>query len=82
MIIQMIAFEKSKKITWNEDYEVLGDDIVIYDPEIASRYFDIMENDLGVSCNVSKSLLAPGRPVVEFAKRVSIGPEEVSALSW
>jgi hypothetical protein len=40
-----------------------------------------MEGDLDVKCNVSKSLLAPDRPVIEFAKRVSIGETEVSAFS-
>jgi hypothetical protein len=40
-----------------------------------------MEGDLGVGCNKSKSLIAKDRPVVEFAKRVSIGPEEVSPFS-
>jgi len=68
--------------SWFEKYEVLGDDIVIFDPRIASLYFSVMETWFGVSCNPSKSLIAPDRPVIEFAKRVSIGPREVSAFSW
>jgi hypothetical protein len=82
LLLQMINYTITHKVEWYDNYEVLGDDIVIFDPEVASRYFDIMENKLGVSCNKSKSLLAPNRPVVEFAKRVSIGLEEVSPLSW
>jgi len=41
-----------------------------------------LEGDLDVKCNVSKSLIAPERPVIEFAKRTSIGETEVSAFSW
>jgi len=40
-----------------------------------------MEQYLGVKCNESKSLIAPERPVIEFAKRVFIGEAEVSAFS-
>jgi len=61
---------------------VLGDDIVIFSKEVADRYISIMEGKLDVKCNVSKSLLAPSRPVIEFAKRVSIANEEVSPFSW
>lgn len=60
---------------------MLGDDIVIFDDKVASLYFSVMEDDLGVKCNSSKSLLAPNRAVIEFAKRVSINQDEVSAFS-
>jgi len=33
----------------------------------------LLEGDLDVKCNVSKSLIAPERPVIEFAKRTAIG---------
>jgi len=60
---------------------VLGDDIVIFDKLVADRYLVVMEDHLDVKCNKSKSLLAPSRPVIEFAKRLSIGEAEVSAFS-
>jgi hypothetical protein len=60
---------------------VLGDDIVIFDKQVADRYLTIMEGQLDVKCNQSKSLIAPSRAVIEFAKRVSIGKAEVSAFS-
>jgi hypothetical protein len=66
---------------WYENYEVLGDDIVIFDAKVASLYFNIMETGLGVKCNLSKSLLAPDRPVIEFAKRIGIGGFECSPFS-
>jgi hypothetical protein len=54
---------------------------VIFDPKVADLYVKIMEGDLDVKCNISKSLVAPERPVIEFAKRTSIGNDEVSAFS-
>jgi len=60
---------------------VLGDDIVIFDRQVADLYIKIMEGYLDVKCNQSKSLIAPSRPVIEFAKRVSIANQEVSAFS-
>jgi hypothetical protein len=61
---------------------VLGDDIVIFDDKLADAYFHLMETQLGVGCNKSKSLLSPERAVIEFAKRVSIDGVEVSGFSW
>lgn len=69
------------KNKWYENYEVLGDDIVIFDKQVADKYLDLLEGQLDVKCNVSKSLIAPDRPVIEFAKRCSIGLKEVSAFS-
>lgn len=66
---------------WYTNYEVLGDDVVIFDPRLASIYFKVMEDGLGVKCNLAKSLIAPERPVFEFAKRVAIGKVEVSPFS-
>jgi hypothetical protein len=81
LILQYINFNIYKVLKWYDNYEVLGDDIVIFDKQVADHYLSLMEGDLDVKCNQSKSLLAPERPVIEFAKRVSIGPEEVSAFS-
>jgi len=53
---------------WEDRYEVLGDDIVIFSKELASKYLEIMKN-IGVPINESKSVVSEHRPVVEFAKR-------------
>lgn len=82
LILQFICITIYKEVKWYECYEVLGDDIVIFDKKVADHYLLVMEQFLDVKCNQSKSLLAPSRPVIEFAKRVSIGPREVSAFSW
>jgi len=59
----------------------LGDDVVIFDPKIASKYLEIMSK-IGVPINQSKSVISKSYPVVEFLKRLSINNVEVSALPW
>lgn len=81
LILQYLNIIRYGKGKWYENYEVLGDDIVIFDKEIADRYIQLMEGDLDVKCNISKSLIAPDRAVIEFAKRTSINLDEVSAFS-
>jgi hypothetical protein len=71
---------KSKFHQWFEGYEILGDDIVIFDHDIAKFYLRLCE-DLGVSINLSKSVIA-NRPSLEFAKQSSLGDYNVSPLSF
>jgi hypothetical protein len=47
-------------------YAVLGDDVVIANDDVASYYLEIM-NDLGVSINLSKSIISTD--IAEFAKK-------------
>lgn len=65
---------------WYDQYVVLGDDIVLFEKSIASRYLTLCK-DLGVTINESKSIVSP-KPVVEFAKRTSYYGYDVSAFSF
>jgi hypothetical protein len=68
---------------WEDRYEVLGDDIVIFDPRLASRYLKVLAA-LGVPVNESKSvvtLVSSSHKVVEFAKRTSVDGVDCSPLS-
>jgi hypothetical protein len=67
--------------SWEDRYEVLGDDIVIFNAALANTYLSVMAK-LGVPINESKSVIATCSPVVEFAKRLAIAGREVSALPW
>lgn len=60
---------------------VLGDDLVLFDKDIADRYLSLCKQ-LGVSINLSKSIIAKSSPVVEFAKRTSVKGVDVSALPF
>lgn len=51
---------------WFPHYLVLGDDIVIFDRKVASKYLEVMA-DLGVGINLVKSVVS--KDSFEFAKR-------------
>lgn len=65
---------------WYDNYELLGDDIVIFDEAVATEYLKIMEK-LGVGINLQKSVIAVN-PTFEFAKVTGMNGLDVSALSW
>jgi hypothetical protein len=48
---------------------VLGDDIVIFDPRVAHKYYELMTTVLKVGINLSKSISSRNRLVLEFAKK-------------
>jgi len=69
---------------WEDRYEVLGDDIVIFDALLAATYLQVM-GLLGVPINESKSVISVAgsrHTVVEFAKRTSVNSVDCSPLSW
>lgn len=79
-IVQLAAFRVSGKAQWNTQYEILGDDIVIFDSAIADEYRNIMLV-LGCEINLNKSIISTSRPVFEFAKRTCWGWAIVSGIS-
>jgi len=80
-IVQLAAFKAYSKYEWNTDYEILGDDLVIFDEKIADNYLVIM-SELGCEINLNKSIVSKSRPVFEFAKRTCIGSDIVSGISF
>lgn len=79
-IVQLAASRVTGSYTWNESYEILGDDLVIFDEAIAKEYLVIM-SDLGCEINLHKSIVSKSRPVFEFAKRTCWGNHIVSGIS-
>lgn len=65
---------------WFENYELLGDDIVIFDKLVADQYLFLMEY-LGVGINLAKSVVS-NRECFEFAKNTGLNGKNVSALPW
>lgn len=65
-------------ITHFTAYGLLGDDIVIYNDAVAKSYHYLMTEVLGVDINLSKSMVSTDS--FEFAKRIIIKGEEVSAI--
>lgn len=68
------------KDTWYTGYELLGDDIILFDSKVAKAYLRVMD-EIGVPINTSKSVCARV-PVTEFAKVTTLNGTDVSAVSW
>jgi hypothetical protein len=71
---------RSRPGVWFSGYELLGDDIIIFDEAVADSYLSLME-DIGVPINLSKSVIARTL-VTEFAKVTTYHGRNVSAISW
>lgn len=79
-IVQLAALRVTGELAWNTEYEVLGDDIVIFNRLIAEEYLRIMAL-IGCEINLTKSIVSHNRPVFEFAKRTCWGLDIVSGIS-
>lgn len=64
---------------WCTQYEILGDDLVIFNPVLAQKYLELC-TILGVTINLTKSINSPNKPVFEFAKRTINGKFDVSPV--
>jgi hypothetical protein len=59
---------------------ILGDDIVIYDKEVADAYQLILK-ELGIPINLSKSIIGnKSNSQIEFLKRISLKGKEYSSI--
>nr|URY18743.1 RNA-dependent RNA polymerase [Erysiphe necator associated mitovirus 35] len=65
---------------WEDNYEILGDDLVVFDSALADKYLEIAKI-LGVEINLTKSISSHDRPVFEFAKRTCFGNSDLSPIS-
>jgi len=79
-LLQFCSFKKNKTFGWYENYEILGDDLVIFDSDVATEYLELMRK-LGLEINLSKSISSSSKPVFEFAKRTVVFGSNVSGLS-
>lgn len=79
-LVQLSAYRVYGTKSWNESYEILGDDLVIFDKKIADEYLKLMEI-VGTEINLTKSINSLTLPVFEFAKRTVWGPNIVSGIS-
>lgn len=82
LLVQLAATMAGKRAynSWYDNYELLGDDINIFDALVARQYLSLME-DIGVPINVSKSVVATNA-TFEFAKCTGHKGKMVGALSW
>lgn len=79
-LLQHCSSMTNKTLGWYENYEILGDDLVIFDHDVAKSYLELMKK-IGLEINLSKSISSPNKPVFEFAKRTVVQGSNVSGLS-
>jgi len=63
------------------DYVVLGDDVVIWNKTVASKYLKVMKT-LGVEVGLAKSILSPKGKGLEFAKRTFMDGVDISPIPF
>lgn len=82
LIVQLSAQRAGKTLPghWYEDYELLGDDIILFNGDVAAQYLSVMEG-LGVGITLSKSVVSKNE-TIEFAKVTGYYGSNVSAISW
>lgn len=78
LIVRWAAYLEGYNPKYFVGYAILGDDIVIMNRKVASRYKWIM-TELGVAISLAKSY--ESHNVVEFAKSLFVDGTDVSPLS-
>jgi len=80
-LVQLAARRAGKILpgSWYSQYELLGDDINIFEKEVAQSYLQVMD-EIGVPINLSKSVVA-SNSTFEFAKVTGYKGIDVSAIS-
>jgi len=67
-------------IGWCILYEIVGDDIIIFNKVLAEKYLSVMSL-IGVPINATKSVVSERGSVCEFVKRVSLHGKEITPFS-
>nr|UPW42208.1 MAG: putative RNA dependent RNA polymerase [Xinjiang mito-like virus 67] len=80
-ILQACSLALPGRVGWEERYEILGDDLTIYNERLADEYLRVMKL-LGVEINLSKSIVSPSKPIFEFAKRTFNNGIDVSPIPF
>jgi hypothetical protein len=85
-IVQFAAnwenIHKGKPLRFFKQYRLLGDDIVIFNKEVARRYQWLLKK-FGLSINLQKSVIGDFvNSQIEFAKRLSLRGKEMSSIKY
>jgi len=63
------------------EYRILGDDVVIFNREVAGEYQFLIESVFAISINMTKSVIGDSRnSQIEFTKRLALKGKEVSSI--
>jgi hypothetical protein len=74
--------ENGKPLRFFKDYRLLGDDVVIFNKEVAVTYQQIL-NEIGIPINMSKSVIGDeNNSQIEFTKRLALNGLEMSSVKY
>lgn len=72
-----------KPIKFFRKYRILGDDLVIFNKEVAERYHYLISEVFNIEINTTKSVFGDKKnSQIEFAKRLALNGEEYSSLPY
>lgn len=80
MVMQYCAWKVYKNIQNFQQYAILGDDVVIWNKDVAECYQRFM-NDIGVEINLTKSFIGLTNSG-EFAKRHFYNGRNISGFGY
>jgi hypothetical protein len=83
-IVQFAAnwenYHRGKPLRFFKQYRLLGDDIVIFNKQVARRYQWLLKK-IGLTINLDKSVIGDSvNSQIEFAKRLSLSGKEMSSI--
>jgi hypothetical protein len=83
-IVQFAAnwenIHKGRPLRFFKQYRILGDDIVVYNREVARRYQWLLKK-VGLTINLTKSVIGDKmNSQIEFAKRLALRGKEMSSI--
>ena len=64
-----------------QDYRILGDDVVIFNKEVAGEYQFLIESVFEININMTKSVIGDSKnSQIEFTKRLALRGKEMSSI--
>lgn len=83
LLVQISAWRvgAEKEGTWFSDYAILGDDLVIFNYDVAHEYIKVIHK-IGMEIGLHKSVLSRKFTSLEFAKRIFHRGHDVSAVPF
>jgi hypothetical protein len=76
-----VRARRGKPPKFFQDYRILGDDVVIFNKEVAGEYQFLIESVFAISINMTKSVIGDSKnSQIEFTKRLALRGKEMSSI--
>lgn len=76
-----VRARRGKPPKFFQEYRILGDDVVIFNKEVAGEYQFLIESVFAISINMTKSVIGDSKnSQIEFTKRLALRGKEMSSI--